>query len=128
MKKLVVVFAALALGIAAHAQTGKETWVTLKSVGISFQVTPDMPTAGKFQTNVLRDLPGSDIIDGAQSVKIQIWGDCRTRTYQIMGMLPYSGKMGSGTPDAEHATDPEGVVHRVEDGSLIEHVFTVACK
>lgn len=110
--------------------TNGEVWTTiyLRGEPLAFQLTPDMPTAGQFHTFIVRPLPASDIVGSPQSVKIDVQGDCAGKTYQVMGELPYFGAMGSGLPDAEHATGPEGVTRRVEPDSPMAHVFNVVCK
>lgn len=123
MKKVLVISAALALVGIARAQKltlpngntietlpNGETWATiyLQGKALAIQLTPNMPATGQFQTNLVQNLPESDIVGAPQSVEIQIWGDCQTKTYQIMGMLPYEGKMRGGLPETENATGPEG--------------------
>lgn len=139
MKKLAILFFALA----ASAQTitlpdgntietlpNGETWAILHIKGepLGVQLTPNMPATGEFQTFLIRNLPESNIVGAPQSVKIHILGNCQSKTIQIMGMLPYSEKMGGGLPDPEHAIDSEGVVRKVDPASPLAHVLKVACK
>jgi hypothetical protein len=75
------------------------------------------------------NLTESDIVDAPQSERIQVEGECQSRTYQIMGVLPYSGKNGGGLPDVNSAaTEPEGVLRKVMPDTPIWYVFNLVCK
>lgn len=143
MRKTLIVFLAFSLVEAgsAHGQkTAKsEIKITKLSNGeiwarihvhptIAVRLLPDMPATGQFRTAIVRNLPPSDIVGAPQSVEIQILGDCQTKTVQIWGMLPYSGKMRAGYPEGELATGPEGVTRRVEPNSPMERIFKIVCK
>lgn len=107
-------------------------WAVIHPNGemLAIQLDPStMPTDAGFETVMIINLPESDIVGAPQSERIQIQGNCRSRTYQIMGVLPYSGKNGGGLPDVDSAaTEPEGVLRKVMQKSLIWDVFNVACK
>jgi hypothetical protein len=96
---------------------------------LAIQLDPNtMPTSSAFHTVMIVNLPESDIVKAPQSERIQVEGDCQSRTYQIMGILPYSGKNGGGMPDTDLASQPEGVLRKVMPGTRIWHVFDLACK
>lgn len=97
---------------------------------LAIQLDPStMPTTSSFHTVMIVNLPESDIVGAPQSERIQVEGECESRTYQIMGVLPYSGKNGGGLPDVDSAvTEPEGVLRKVTADSPIWHVFDLVCK
>ncbi len=114
MRNSLVLFAALALVLSAHAQktltlpngntverlANGETWATIRPNGtpIAIQLTSGMPATGEFQTQIVMNLPESDILNAPQSEDIALWGYCDTKTYTVIGVIPFSGKMRSGVP------------------------------
>lgn len=107
------------------------TWVVLhpdgELLGVRFDLN-SMPTASDFRTEVIHNLPPSDIVNAPLSEKIRVEGDCTSKTYSILGVLPYAGKNGGGLPEADLVTGPENVVRRVLPGTLMSQVFGVVCK
>jgi hypothetical protein len=96
---------------------------------LAIQLDPNtMPTSSGFHTVMIVNLPESDIVDAPQSERIQVEGECQSRTYQIMGVLPYSGKNGGGMPVESGATEPEGVLRKVMPDTQIWSVFNLVCK
>jgi hypothetical protein len=97
---------------------------------LAIQLDPNsMPTDSGFRTVMIVNLPESDIVNAPRSERIQIQGECQSRTYQIMGALPYSGKNGGGLPDVGlAATEPEGVLRKVMPDTPVWHAFELACK
>jgi hypothetical protein len=107
-----------------------EAWITIHPNGapVAFEFHKDMPTESAFVTEMIENLPESDTSHAPQSIQIEISGDCPSKTYTILGMLPYSGKMGAGSPRTDLKTGPENVLKRVQTGSPIQQVFDVVCQ
>jgi hypothetical protein len=88
-----------------------------------------MPASSGFYTVMIVNLPESDIVGAPQSERIRVEGECQSRTYQIMGVVPYAGKDGGGMPDVDSAdTEPEGVLRKVMPDTHMWHVFDLVCK
>jgi hypothetical protein len=94
---------------------------------LAFQFTKAMPTTSVFRTFIITDTPESDVVDAPQSERIEIEGDCHSQTYDIWGVMPYSGKNGGGMPDEDLATGPEGVYRKVTPDTPIWYVFDAVC-
>jgi hypothetical protein len=107
-----------------------EVWVTIHPNGapVAFQFLKGMPTDAGFTTEIVENLPASDTAGAAESVQIEIAGDCQSKTYTILDVLPYSGKMRSGLAQTNLMTRPENTLKLVQLGSPIEQVFAVVCK
>lgn len=147
MRKTLVLFLAFALmgaarsygqtqmtlpngNVISHLANG-ENWATIHIHGepLAIQLLPGMPATGQFRTAIVRNTPdGSDIVGAPQSLEVQILGNCQSKTFQVLGTLPYEGKMRAGAPEVELGTGPEPVTRRVEPNSPMEHVFAVVCK
>jgi hypothetical protein len=144
MRKTLVLFVALALTGMSSAYGQKsaqnEIKITKLSNGeiwariqirplIAVQLLSGMPATGQFQTHIVMNLPESDIVNAPQSEDIAIWGNCQSKTYTVIGVMPYSGKMRSGIPAyPELERGPEGVTRRIQPNSPMEQVFKVVCK
>lgn len=96
---------------------------------LAIQLDPKtMPASSNFHTVMIVNLPESDIVNAPQSERIQVEGECQSRTYQVMGVLLYSGKNGGGLPDVDSSfTEPEGVLRKAMPDTLMWHVFNVVC-
>jgi hypothetical protein len=107
-----------------------EVWVTIHPNGapVAFEFLKGMPSDAGFTTEIVENLPASDMAGAPQSVQIEISGDCSSKTYTILGMLPYSGKMRAGEPQTSLMTGPENVLKLVHPGSPIDQVFEVVCQ
>jgi hypothetical protein len=107
-----------------------EVWVTIHPNGapVAFEFLKGMPTYAGFTTEIVENLPASETTEAPQSVQIEISGDCQSKTYTILGMLPYSGKMRTGLPRPALMTGPENVLKLVHPGSPMEQVFAVVCQ
>ena len=97
---------------------------------LAIQLDPNtMPTSSAFRTVMIVNLPESDVVGAPQSERILVEGECQSRTYQIMGVIPYAGKNGGGLPDVDSGTtEHEGVLRKVTADSPIWHVFDLVCK
>lgn len=97
---------------------------------LAIQLDPKtMPVSSAFHTVMIVNLPESDIVGAPQSERIWVEGECQSRTYQIMGVIPYAGKDGGGLPDADSAdTEPESVLRKVMPDTPVWHVFNLVCK
>lgn len=84
-----------------------------------------IPRNGEFRTHVVTNLAESDIIGAPQSDEMFIDGNCPTRTYMIMGDVPWSGKMRSGIP--MEGSGAEDLPRRVIPGTIMDEVFSVFC-
>ena len=106
-------------------------WAVIHPNGevLTIQLDPrTMPTSSGFHTVMIVNLPESDIVNAPQSERIQVDGECQSRTYQILGVLPYSRKNGGGMPDVDSAAGPEGVLRKVMPDTRMWHVFNLVCK
>jgi hypothetical protein len=116
-------------GVVMQTLVDGSTWATVRANQddqLSVQVNKAMPAEGVFWTNIIQNEPESDILNGPKSEKIQIQGDCQTRTYEIMGGLLLSEKNGLGVPMGDWEMD--GVLRRVIPDTSIAHVFKMVCK
>lgn len=112
-------------GLTVQQLSDGEIWATIH--GISVQLDPSMPVSGYFRTNIVVNLPESDVLGAPQSELIQIEGNCQSRTVTILGALPYAGKNRSGLPMVDLESGPEGVVRKVEPNTPMQTVFNVVC-
>lgn len=136
MRKTLVVSLAFALagmggayGQSITKLANGEVWAKVQvHPTIAVRLLPEMPATGQFQTAIVRNLPESNIVNAPQSLMIEILGDCRANTVQILGVLPYAGKMRGGLPETELATGPEGVTRQVKPDSLMGRVFSIVCR
>jgi len=91
----------------------------------SLELPPDalkaLPFHGDFQTNFQISLPPTDIVNGPDSERIWIYGNCPSRTYQIWG----TQLLKSDVPQA--GSGFEDVHRKVEDGTVMWYVFDFAC-
>jgi hypothetical protein len=90
-------------------------WVTIHVAGdpVTMELIPGMPTKETFNTVVITNRSDDDIVAGyrPQSDRLDIQGDCQSRTYQIMGGEVLSGKDGGGIPLGDIGI--EDALHRV---------------
>jgi hypothetical protein len=107
-------------------------WATIQGAdeAVSFQLSRDFPLSGTFQTNVVMNLPVSDVVGAPLSVKMEMYGDCQSKTYRSLGIADYSGKMGSGTLVGvfKEGFDYDDVLRRVMPGGALDKVFKRICK
>jgi hypothetical protein len=105
-------------------------WVVIRpsEVRVAFMVDKSMPTTGNFRTYVVENLPESDIVNAPQSLKIDLYGHCQSKTFEIYGTLPYEGKMGGGLPVVELKTEPDSLLRHVTANSPMAAVFQIICK
>lgn len=88
--------------------------------------TPENNSRYGFVTNVVTDLPESDIVGAPESVLKQVEGNCDIRQYSVLGTIYYGGKARSGFPS--EPLPAENVVKKVIPGSGFEQAFDVLCK
>jgi hypothetical protein len=105
-------------------ETGADgtTWITVKKRNIKFQIFSGIPVSGQFQTSIIAKLPEGDIIEAPQFEETRIFGDCQSRTYQIVGIAITDP---NGFFNTE--TGPENVVRRVIHDTPVDTVFHVFC-
>jgi hypothetical protein len=67
-----------------------ETWITVHPNGkfsFAYIVVSRTLITGEFATRLVTALPETDVVNGPDKLMEFIQGDCRTRTYQIMGTV-----------------------------------------
>jgi hypothetical protein len=107
------------------------TWMTIHGADepVSFQISKGMVGAGNFRTNIIMNLPESDVVGAPQSAKMMVEGECQSKTYVIDTITDFAGKMGSGliTTGFVGGDDFERVARRVPPNSPMERVFATLC-
>jgi len=88
-----------------------------------------LPSANKiterFETSIMIHLPKTDIVNGPERMRLWIWGNCTSRTYQIVLTWVYDE---SGMPDPHLASGAENFFHKVEPDTPQEGAFDFICK
>jgi hypothetical protein len=109
------------------------TWATVRP-GTDEQVSIRMfPSAPTFRTVLIANRD-TDILNGPQSDKIQLEGNCGARTFEIMGDEGMSGRNGSGygmeTASWGDLVDAQGgrQIHKVSPGSNVEIALKLLCQ
>jgi hypothetical protein len=102
-------------------------WATIKGADepVSFQLSRDFPLSGTFRTNIIMNLPESDVVGAAQSVEMQIEGDCQSKTWVPDIIENFSGKMGTGviTDSFAGGEDFNRNLRRVMPGGALDKAF-----
>jgi len=79
-----------------------------------------------FRTDIVTNLPESNIVGAPQSVMTEVEGKCDERTFHVAGVLFFAEKNRGGV--MMNSLPPEEIIRKVAKGSSFEKVFNMLCK